>query len=201
MLEIKIKNNNLKNNDFLKIINFLNLGKILVLPTDTIYGFSARADIDKGIKKIKRIKKRGKDKPFILLVSDVKMLKKYVFLSKNQEAILKNIWFKNKRPSTVILNSRNNLSPELKTKDSSLALRLPKSDFLIKIIKELDVPIVSTSLNFSGQEPILNLELIKNNYFEDKLKPNLLVNKGISRTKRSSRLIDLRGDKIIIIRK
>ena len=200
MLEIKLKNGQISRNDFSIIISHLKNDRVLILPTDTIYGLSCRGTSIKGIKKIKQLKKRGDDKPFIILVDGLKMAKKYVFLSDNQEKKLKEIWFKN-RPTTIILKHRHLLPRILTGKFDSLALRLPKSKILIKIIKELGEPIISTSLNLSGQKNLSDPSEF-DKYFFLKNKAKLIVNSGKCRRKKASRLVDLSEEgKITILRK
>lgn len=134
------------------IVNYLRDGKIIVYPTDTIYGLGSLATNQKAILKIRRIKKRSANKPFIVLVSSLKMAKDYCYISQKQELILKKIW-QQKRPTSVILRAKNNLPEEIISKNQTLAVRLPKSNFLRKIIRASGVPLVSTSFNLSG-EPV-----------------------------------------------
>lgn len=180
------------------IIDYFKAGRVLVLLTDTIYGFSCLADNKKAINKIKKIKARDYRKPFILLVSSIKMAEKYCFINKRQKEKLKELWLK-KRPTSVILNNRFNLTSSL-NQYPSLALRLPKLDFLVKIIRKLGKPLVSTSFNFSQQE-LININQAELIFSQRKLKPDLIVKSGKNISLKSSLLIDIRGAKNKIIRK
>jgi L-threonylcarbamoyladenylate synthase len=183
----------------------LKKGKIAVLPTDTIYGFSGLADDVRVIKKIKRLKKRHQgyaNKPFLILISDLTMLKKYAYVSDRQAILLKKIWGPNTRPTTVILRSRGRLPKELLGSADGLAVRLPKSEFLIKIIKKVKRPLISTSLNISGQENINDLRLVLRYWPLRSCQPDLLIDAGVIRQKKASRLLDLRpAGKPLILRK
>lgn len=183
------------------IINYLKSDKIVFLPSDTIYGLSVRADSRVAIKKLRELKGRADTKPLLILVSSLSMLKKYFKVSINQEIYLKKSWDENsKRPTTVILKDNGLLPVNLNPQKDGLAVRLPKSDFLIKIIKGLGVPLVSTSANLSGGEPINNPADIAK-YLGPK-KPQLIVDKGICLKTKASKLIDLRNyPQIKIIRK
>jgi L-threonylcarbamoyladenylate synthase len=193
------------------IADFLKRGKVIVYPTDTIYGLGCLATNKKAIQKIYKIKKREKGKPLIILVSNLAMLKKYCYVSKEQEEYLREIWLTktlgvskrhrvsiSARPMTVILKSKGILPHELSGSKHSLAVRLPKNDFLIKIIKEVKAPIVSTSANISGEEYKGALEKI-NKLFGNKI--DLIVNAGKLKNK-PSRIVDIREmDNIRLIRK
>ena len=184
------------------IAGSLQIGQVAVLPTDTIYGLSCLANLVEPIKKIYHIKNRDAKKPLLILVSDLKMAKKYVAISPAQAKFLKKVWAENQPPTTVILKNLHKLPLELTRGSDGLAIRLPKSNFLIKIIKKVDCPLVSTSFNLSGEKNITDFSKL-NQYFPRKSsRPDLVVDTGRAKKRKSSCLIDLRNeDKPIIIRK
>ncbi|MFA7088015.1 MAG: L-threonylcarbamoyladenylate synthase [Patescibacteria group bacterium] len=172
----------------------LNAGKIIISPTDTIYGLSCLANNVSAIKKIHHLKNRSSKKPLIVLVDSLKMLKKYVFVSAKQERILKKIWFENNRPATVILKHRRCLPEELTGDSNGLAVRLPKNDFLLKMIGAVALPLVSTSLNLSGQENIHDLNSLLHYFPEGGKRFDLIIDAGKCRRRKPSKLIDLRDE-------
>jgi len=202
MTHIEINPKRIRPAVFDLIAGSLQIGQVVVLPTDTIYGLSCLANLVKPIKQIYRIKKRDAKKPLLILVSDLKMAKKYVAISPSQAKFLRKIWSKNQPPTTVILKDLNKLPFELTRGSDGLAIRLPKSKFLIKIIKKVDCPLVSTSLNLSGEKNINDFSKL-NKYFPRKSnRPDLVIDAGRARKRKPSRLIDLRNEeKPIIIRK
>ncbi len=200
MIKIEKKLADFKPSDFDLISVYLHAGKILVLPTDTIYGLSCLATDREAIKKIFKLKKREGHKPLITLVSSVAMAKRYVQLVKPEAELLKKLWSAKARPTTVILRAKNNLPAEIISDSGGLSCRLPKSDFLIKIIKKANLPIISTSLNLSGEAPLIAVDKLDNIFF-GKNKPDLIINTGVARRKKPSRLVDLRGGGLKIIRK
>ena len=180
------------------IVDYFKRGKVIVYPTDTIYGLGGLATDKKAIKKIFKIKGRIEKKPFLILVNSFKMLKKYCWVSRKQEKYLRKTW-RGARAVSVILRKKRNLPYELTGGQETIAVRLPKSEFLLKILSGINQPIVSTSLNKSGHK---NLDSVSHldNYFK-KAKPDLVVDAGVIKA-RPSRLIDIRdiGD-IKILRK
>lgn len=185
-----------------RVVSSLKIGQVAVLPTDTIYGLSCLADMAAPIKKIYRLKKREAKKPLLILVSDLKMAKKYVAISDNQMKFLKRFWSENQPPTTVILKNLNKLPRELTRGSDGLAVRLPKSEFLVKIIKKAGSPLVSTSFNISGEEGITDFNRLNEYFPEKKNRPDLVVNAGRARKRKPSRLIDLRDEKKpLLIRK
>jgi len=201
MKSLKVNLNKITAVEIKLIVNALKKGQVLVIPTDTIYGLSCLANDQKAINRIKRLKGNSNNKPLSILVSDIKMLNDYVYISSEQEKKIKKIWSLNNRPTTVILKHRRKL-PSILTGDSDgLAARLPKSVFLIKIIKEVGFPIVSTSLNLTGEPVVSNLMEI-NNYFPSQSdQPDLVVDAGVCRRHKASKILDLREvQKVLIIR-
>lgn len=199
MKVIKINKNSILNDQKIinQIINFFKDGKVVVYPTDTIYGLGCSAFKDKALKKIYKIKKRDNKKPLLLLTDSIKSLKTYCLVNKNQEEYIKKKY--KKYPISFILSGKKNINKKLLNSDGGVAFRIPNEKFLLKILKKLKHPIVSTSVNISGKDSLTNLNEIKN-YFK-KTKPDLIINIGDLKNK-PSKIIDLRNPKkIIVVRK
>lgn len=201
MTHLRIKTDKIRPAIVDLVAGSLKAGQVLVLPTDTIYGLSCLASESRAIKKIYHIKKRDRRKPVLVLVSDLAMAKKYVYISKKQTALLKYFWSSQSEPTTVILKNKRKLPQELTGNSDGLAVRLPKSKFLIKIIEKAGCPLVSTSLNFSGQSDIKNLKKLAEYFPKKSDRPDLVIDTGPPLRCRPSRLIDLRvPDRAIVIR-
>jgi tRNA A37 threonylcarbamoyladenosine synthetase subunit TsaC/SUA5/YrdC len=100
------------------------------------------------------------------------------------------------------LRHRGKLPKELTGASDGLAARLPKSDFLIKILDRVGVPLVSTSLNMTGEEPITNLKDMPARFPQAGRNIALAIDTGQPRRCQPSRLIDLRGSgRPLILRK
>jgi len=194
---LKINQKKITSADLALIVKALKAGKVIVYPTDTIYGLGCRADDVKAILKIKKIKQRDRHKPLLIIVSSFSMARKYCFIPNKQAAALKKIWL-GKRPTSIMLRHRKLLSDELAPKQSTLAVRLPKSDFLRRIVRMTGVPLVSTSFNISGQ-PVWN-EV--SNLADKKSKPggpDLIIDGGVLNNQ-ASQIIDLTGEELKIVR-
>lgn len=211
MKTIKINKDNIQKPDLELIVKYLKQGKVVVIPTDTVYGFSCLATSKKGIEKIHQIKKSSPEKPMIVFVNSLKMLGDYAVISKKQRECLKNLWSelaseidckiakKEKLAVTIILDKKPHVLKNASAGQDSIALRLPKCEIDYKIMKELGLPIVSTSLNISGKELITDLDMIEKVF---QTKPDLIVDAGKLKKTKASRLIDIRDvNNIKILRK
>jgi tRNA A37 threonylcarbamoyladenosine synthetase subunit TsaC/SUA5/YrdC len=71
----------------------------------------------------------------------------------------------------------------------TLAVRLPKNDFLIKIIKKIGAPIISTSLNVQGEEVLKRPADLEKHFKKDL--PDLVIDAGVLKGE-ASRVVDIR---------
>ena len=128
------------------------------------------------------------------------MLKKYFLYNKKQENILKRYWLDiKKHPGTFILAPKKSLTKLLDINfNKGVGVRLPKNDFLIKIIKSLNQPIISTSCNLSGQKNLNNYREIISFFNNVSDKPDFLIKfKNIKPKRKASKIFDIRNDKNI----
>jgi L-threonylcarbamoyladenylate synthase len=178
------------------IVDYLKRGLVIAYPTDTVCGLGCDARDAEAIKRINKIKGEKGKKPLLILISDFQMLKKYCFVNSMQMEYLKKIW---PGPVTVILKRRSILPNELTGGLNSLAVRLPRSEFLIKMISEAGFPLVSTSLNKKGEKPLMDVKNLENKF---KYFPDLAIDAGECKRTKPSRLVDIRDvNNIKIIRK
>ena len=126
-----------------KALECLNSGGILIYPSDTLWAIGCDATNTEAIDKIYKIKNRNRSMPFICLMNDFKMTNRYVKTSKE----IKNYLKKSSNPTTVIYNDVKNL----KAFPESIAIRIPKDKFCNNLIRKFDKPIISSSVNISGE--------------------------------------------------
>jgi tRNA threonylcarbamoyl adenosine modification protein (Sua5/YciO/YrdC/YwlC family) len=195
MLEVKINLKNFDQKNISLIANAFKSGETIAYPTDTIYGLGCIADDLKAIKKICKIKRRRPGKPLIILASSKAMAQKYARTSRKENKLLSPYW---PGPVTVILKSRGRLPKILEGGSGKIAIRVPKNPFLIKLIRKIGVPIVSTSLNISRRPPPSCLADLEK-YF-GKQHPDLFVDTGKLPRRRASKIIDLTQEKPFVIR-
>jgi len=176
-------------------VDFLKKGKIILYPTDTVWGIGCDATNEDAINKIYDIKNRNSSKSLILLVSDYEMLNSYVesIPQKIKEYLLKSI-----QPTTVIYNNPINLPENIIANDDTIAVRVVNTGFIHNVIRKFDKPIVSTSANVSGKKTPLKYEdievIIKN-------KVDFVVELDIDILKvKPSTIVKFNEDEIVVLR-
>ena len=128
-------------------IQELKEGKVILYPTDTIWGIGCSALNESAINRIFEIKQRAKEKKLIVLASDLEMLNDYVGdIPDKLKALLNN----SIDPISIIYSNAKNLPSCLLGPDNSIAIRIPNDHFCKEVIKGLGHPITSTSANISG---------------------------------------------------
>lgn len=157
-----VKLSQLKNSLYKKLIEEIKSGVVGVIPTDTIYGIVGSALNPEVIEKIYKLRQRDANKPMIILISTINQLKQFDI--DFDEKILEKIW---PNPVSIIFKVTNPKFKYLHRGTNSLAFRLPKSDWLNKLIDQTG-PLVAPSANLAGRKPASNIDEAKN-YFKDKV--------------------------------
>jgi len=134
-------------NEIQDICKLLREDKVIICPTDTIWGLSCSVLSESATKKIYKIKNRALGKPFILLVSDLEMLLRYV---KDIHPRIETLLTHHKKPLTIIHKNPRFIPDYALADDGSIGIRIVQDEFCQKIIKKLNAPLVSTSANYSG---------------------------------------------------
>ena len=152
---------------FEESVEKLKEGEIVVFPTDTLFGLLARMDNVKAIQKIYRLKKRDENKPLLILTHDFNKVKEFIEL-KNWHWFFIEEW-----PNylTLIFKIKGKYKEKLSylhKGKNTLAIRIPKDEFVLKLLKEVDMPLVAPSANFQSQKPAKNIEEAYN-YFKDEV--------------------------------
>lgn len=131
-----------------QIIDILKNGGTILYPTDTIWGIGCDATNVEAVHKVFDIKKREKNKSFIILVESEKRLQDLVEVPEMAWEIID----LSEKPVTIVYDNPRGLPRELLAEDGSIGIRLVKDIFCKQLISKLNQPLVSTSANFSGEK-------------------------------------------------
>ena len=134
------------------------MSKVIIFPTDTVYGIGTPIFDVEGIKRIYDIKKRPKEKPLACLCANLEQIKSIAYL--NDKAIkLINEFLPG--ALTLILKSKEEVFEKIGYK--TIGVRIPNSKIALDILKE-NGPMLTTSVNESGSVPLNEYDDIKKNY-------------------------------------
>ena len=178
-----------------EIVRVLQRDGVVVYPTDTFYGLGAHCLSKKAIQKIFRMKKRPGSKGLPVLVSDLEIAMRTaadvppVFFG-----LAGRFW---PGPLTLVTKAASHLPRRLVGPRQSVGIRLPDIPWLQVLIGETGIPLISTSANISGQGEIASPEEVFP-LFQDKV--DLIVDGGTTPGGLPSTVVDLTGEKPILVR-
>lgn len=173
-------------NKIKKAVSILKKGGLVIYPTETCYGLGADATSQKAVKKVYLIKKRPRNKPISIVVSDIKMFKKYAYISKKAEKLIKKYM---PGPLTLVLKKKN--LPNVLSKNK-IGIRIPNNKIALKLIKEFGKPITATSANLAGgSNPYTIKSALK------QIKPDYYIDAGKLPRRKPSTIYDVEKNRII----
>lgn len=189
----------LKNNFDLNKIkeagNIIKEGKLVIFPTETVYGIGADGLSKDAVKSIFIAKGRAQDNPLILHVSNFEMIDMIAKNITDIEMEIMNIFFPG--PLTIILDKKdivpNNVSCNLDT----VGVRMPSNKIAHALIECAGVPIAAPSANISGKPSGTNIDDIKKELGD---KVDLIIDGGETDIGLESTVIRVMNKKVKILR-
>ena len=147
------------NNQIKTAVELIDNGEIIILPTDTLYGFSFDACNSKTVEKFNILKQRNN--PLSIIVNSLEMAKKYAEIE--DEKIFHLLY---PGPFTCLYPKKHdtNLSYLVTAYSDLIGIRLPKHKLSQKIVEIIGRPITTTSVNIHGEKPLETIEDIKNTF-------------------------------------
>lgn len=190
---LKINSKNPDPNTITQAKEYLKQGKIIVYPTDTVYGIAANAYDESAVSKVFDTKKRLKTKAVSLCLAEIEAINDVAFMDNKTEILVEQLF---PGPFTVIMKKKEQISPLLTGGTSKIGIRIPDN----KLSRDLafEFPITSTSANISGLNvPETPKEVVEQ--LGDSV--DLVLDAGVCKYGHHSTVVDMTGDNPIILRK
>lgn len=171
-----------------KVIEALESDKIVVLPTDTVYGVCVKASGHRSVAALYALKNR-KAKPGTVIASSIDQIVE-LGVKRRYLTAVQQFW-----PGQVSIEIPNSVD-YLNQKTGRQAFRVVKDPKLIQLL-EVTGPLLTSSCNLPGEEPANNIEeAIK--YFGDKI--SIYVDGGDLSGRLPSTLIRVIDDAVEVVR-
>ena len=178
-----------------EVANTIREGKLVVFPTETVYGIGTNALDGLSCKKIYEAKGRPSDNPLIVHVSDFDMLKKYVSEISDTEKKLIDTFMPG--PFTLILKKKDVIPDTISAGLDTVGIRMPSNNIAHEIIKRAGVPIAAPSANVSGKPSGTNIDDIKKELLD---KVSIMIDGGSSDIGLESTVVKVVDDVPVILR-
>ncbi|MFY0625001.1 MAG: threonylcarbamoyl-AMP synthase [Reichenbachiella sp.] len=131
-------------------IALLTQGKLVAIPTDTVYGLAGNAMNGDAIEKIFEVKARPKDKALIAMTHSIK--KASLFLNSipmDGHKLAEKYW---PGALTLIFEANTNIPKSMIANGDTVGVRVPDHVMTLELLKDIDFPLAVTSANLSGQK-------------------------------------------------
>jgi len=176
----------------LEATRLLEAGKVVAIPTETVWGLAARADDPVAVVNIMEIKGREEGKPLTLFPQSLGRIKDYAILTDAATKLIEAGFVPG--PLALVLEARVSWEGMV-ADDGSVGIRVPGHREILKLLAGLDFPLATTSANPAGLEPARSREELMN-YF-----PKLPALAGESGGLPPSTVLDARGDPLVFVRR
>lgn len=144
-----------------EVISLLKAGKIVALPTETVYGLAADAKNEDAIKKIFIAKKRPINHPLIVHIDSFNRIQEWVDkIPDCAYQLSESFW---PGPLTILLNKKSNVSDLITGSSPKIALRIPNNHLMLDIINKTGGALVAPSANVYKKLSSTKAEHVINN--------------------------------------
>lgn len=184
--------------DYEKIGKELKSGKIIIYPTDTVYGIGGIITNEETIKNIYKAKTRSFSSPLIALVSDGKKVEELAYIDEENkekvEKLMREFW-----PGglTIILRKKDIVPPIMISNGDTVGVRMPNHEIALKIIESAGGILPTTSANISGEATPRSYDELSEEF---KKRVDIIIDGGRSPIGTASTIIDMSKTSIKILR-
>lgn len=170
-------------------------GKLVVMPTETVYGLAADATNRQAVKKIFSAKERPSDNPLIVHIADLSQIPLIASaFPRAAQVLAERFW---PGPLTLVLPKADGVCPEVTGGLDSVAVRMPAHPVALSLIRKAGIPIAAPSAN-----RFMKLSPTRPEHIDAVLarKVEMVLDGGPSKVGVESTVVDCTGDYPRILR-
>ncbi|MDB4357589.1 L-threonylcarbamoyladenylate synthase, partial [Mariniblastus sp.] len=187
-----------------RAVEALSAGKIIAIPTETVYGLAASALHPDAVKRLVEIKGRSADKPLAFAIKSADDALDYVpNMSCVARRVARRSW---PGPITLVLDTDHPDSVihrldqsvrEATIPQGTVGLRVPDHELTLQIMRLCAGPIVLTSANLSGDAPAITGTEVQEKVGEH---IDLILDDGPAKFGQASSVVRIRENEINVLR-
>lgn len=187
-----------------RIVQALAEGKLVAVPTETVYGLACSALNEQAVARLSRLKQRSSKHPFALAIKSADDAQDYVpNLSPLAARLARRCW---PGPVTLVLDSTHPDSllgqlpqsvQEIVVPNGSIGLRVPAHDALLSVLRLTAGPLVLTSANRPGEPDAVNAADVSRMVGED---IDLILDDGQSKFGQPSSVVRVGQSQLDLLR-
>ncbi len=143
-----------------KAVTLLNSGKVIGMPTETVYGLAGLGDNPNSVNEIFKVKGRPTDNPLIAHVHKDYNLESLCYIEREYVKNLIKAFMPG--PLTLVMKSKGVVCKEAVCGGETLAVRMPSHEGCQKLLKKVNKPVVAPSANLSKHTSPVTAEHVFN---------------------------------------
>ena len=158
---IRIDSENPKCNyedEIARISEELDRGKLIIYPTETVYGLGVDFQNDSAMKRLCDVKGRETSKQISVIAADTQMALQYIEKPKTSASMLMEMFWPG--PLTIVFPANKEYFSKKSEKSFTLGIRVPGNSFCRNLAEKFGRPITATSANFSGEKESISIDQI-----------------------------------------
>jgi L-threonylcarbamoyladenylate synthase len=171
-----------------RVVQRLNSGEVVALPTDTFYGLAVDPVNLRAVDRIYDLKSRARHKPLSLLIADVSQAYELArSIDTGFDRLAERFW---PGPLTIIVKAGSKLPLRVTANTGNVALRVPEAPICRAVVAQLGLPITATSANLHSLPECTYAGCVREQ-FGDKIP--LIVDGGPTARSMATTIVDLSG--------
>ncbi|MBL7922127.1 MAG: threonylcarbamoyl-AMP synthase [Bacteroidia bacterium] len=123
-------------------------GKLVAIPTETVYGLAANALNEKSVLAVFETKQRPFFDPLIVHLPSIESIAKYAILEDQRLQKLANAFWPG--PLTLLLPKKANIPAIVTSGLEQVAVRIPNHKLTLELLRKVDLPLAAPSANPFG---------------------------------------------------
>lgn len=195
-VQMKIKKDS--NTAWSDALHIISKGGLVIAPTDTVYGALVDATNNHAVQRLINLKDRQPGKAISIFVSDLSMMRQYVYVLKKNERLLSNLL---PGPFTTILKSRQKVVSLLESERKTLGVRIPAYKAICGLVEKYGKPLTATSANLSGHRSHYSVKSILQQLSRTKKELiDFIIDGGTLPKNKPSTIVDMTESSLKILR-
>jgi tRNA threonylcarbamoyl adenosine modification protein (Sua5/YciO/YrdC/YwlC family) len=175
-----------------RAVQALEAGEVIAYPTDTVYGLGCDLFNKKAIDRLYQIKGMPRTQHLSFICPDLSNVAHYAVVENADYRLLRRLL---PGPYTLVLMATREVPRLVQTKKKTVGLRVPQNEIILSLARELGRPIISTSANVPGGEPMVDPDEI-----DDQFRGlSMVLDAGAGGTLQTT-IVDLTGPEPVVVR-
>jgi len=171
-------------------------GKLVAIPTETVYGLAGNALNEDAVLSIFEVKERPQFNPIIVHARDLEQIQDFVEdIPAPARRLAETLW---PGPLTILLPRQTDIIPDIVTAGSQMvAVRIPQHPMTLELLNKLEFPLAAPSANPFGYISPTTPQHVAHQ-LGDKI--SYILDGGPTKIGVESTIVTFEGDQVVVLR-